>query len=193
MQKKRDAIIVGIWGVHSGAGVTTLAVSLANYMQGFLNKKTALYEYNQKADFIKIYECFYGDESEISEGKFTLKKVDYFLKGSTDIVKLSQENYDIVIVDFGYSFTAIGEFIRCHYKIVVGSQEPWYCRKYEEFCEKLSDYNESDLWVHILATDEHEIKRIRKAYRVKAIRRPYIDNAYVIDKSLIQFFSYFFE
>lgn len=168
-------------------------MALANYMRGFLNKKTALYEYNSKADFAKIHESFYGENTEITEGRFMLKKVEYFLKGSTDIAKLSNGDFDIIVVDFGNSPTVIGEFSRCNHKIVVSSQEPWYCKKYEAFCEKLHEYHGSDVWLHILGTDSREVKRIKKAYGVTAIRRPYIENAYVIDKDLIQFFSYYFE
>lgn len=196
LQRKHGAIIVGIWGVHSGAGVTTLAVALANYMQGFINRKTALYEYNSKADFAKIYESAYGENHKVYEaldGVFSFKKVRYFLKGSTDMARLSDGDYDIVIIDFGSNPSVMSEFMRCHHKIIVSSLEAWYCRKYEEFCERLNEYHGSEVWLHVLAADDSEIKRIKRAYRITATKRPYIDNAYVIDKNLIQFFSYFFE
>ncbi len=193
LQKRQGAIIVGIWGVHSGAGVTTLAVALANYMQGFLNKKTALYEFNSKNDFAKIYESAYGEYSKIDEGKFQFMKVEYFMKDSTDMWKLCNDIYDVIIVDFGNNWSAINELAKCHHKIILSSLEPWYCKKYEAFCEILPEYQGSDVWLHVIGSDEREIKRIKRAYKVTATKRPYIENPYIIDKNLLHFFSYLFE
>ncbi len=179
-------------GVHSGAGATTLVLALANYLSGFLDKKVAVYEFNNKNDFSKIYDCIFPNNKHDKAGSFIYKKITYYMKGSTTIQRLLNDNFDIVIVDFGSGALVPDEFLRCHNKIVISSMEPWFCRRYEEFCERLCDYRGSDLWLHIIGSDTDDIKRIKRDYKVMAVERPNINNAYVIDKNLINFFQSLF-
>ena len=192
MQRKQQTITVGIWGVHSGAGVTTLTIALANYLQGFLNKRTAVYEYNSSSDFVKIYECSYKASGMEGEGYFSLKNIDYYTKKSVPLINLSNGDYDMVLVDCGSSANALNEFMRCDYKIVMSSLQLWYCDRYEKFCECLLEYSGSDVWLHILGGDEAKIKHVKKDYGVTALKRPCIENAYIIDRAMIDFFQTLF-
>lgn len=192
LQKKQDSIVVGIWGVHSGAGVTTMTVALANYLTGFLGKRVAVFECGNKFEFSKIYESIGGQKEQKEEGVFSYENVTYYMKGTTNIQKLLGKEFDMIIVDFGTSALVPSEFMRCKYKIVLSSMQPWFCGRYHEFCEKLENYQGSDVWLHIIGSDVKEVKRIRRKYKVVAVERPNINNAYVIDKGLINFFQSLF-
>lgn len=161
-----------------------MAVALANYMQGFLNRKTALYEYNSSADFVKI--CDSPEES------FAYKNVDYYMKRNTELIRLLNGKYDVVIIDCGSGMDSLGEFMRCDYKLVLSSLQAWYAKIYERFCQRLKDYAGSDVWLHILGCDDSLLKGVKRAYGITAIRRPCIDNAYLIDRTMIEFFQTLF-
>lgn len=192
LQRKHNSVVVGIWGVHSGAGVTTMTVALANYIAGFLGKRVAVFECGNKFEFAKIYESINGQKEQKIKGSFSYENVTYYMNGSTNIQKLLGEEFDMIIVDFGTGVSVPNEFMRCHHKIVISSMEPWYCGRYQEFCERLSEIQGSDIWLHIIGSDTKDIKRIKSTYGVVAVERPNINNAYVIDKGLINFFQSLF-
>lgn len=185
LQGKNKLVTVGVLGVQSGAGATTMAVSLAGYLSGFLKQKTAVVECGQKSSFILMHNTE-------DVGHFSLKHIDYYCKGSLDMMSLGQLGYDMVVVDFGSGLSRIGDYMRCTHKIVVGTLEPWNVDRYENFCQELREYNGSDLWLHILHGDIAELRRIRRAFGVCALKRPDIENVHIIDRSLIQFFQTLF-
>lgn len=192
LQGKQQAVFIGILGVHSGAGATTMTITFANYLAGFLGKKVAVYEYGTKNDFAKIYDSIYGEELGTIGSCFVYESVTYYMKNGVALENLLNESYDIILVDFGSAVILPGEFLRCQHKIVISSMEPWYCGKYEEFCRHLVDYSGSDAWLHIIGSDSREVKRLKRVYRLMAVERPNISNAYVIDKDLINFFQSLF-
>lgn len=165
--------------------MTTMAVALANYMQGFLRRSTAIYEHNTSADFARICE-------DCSKDSFTYKNVDYYMRKHTEPASLPADKYDVIIVDCGSDVGGFEAFMRCDYKIVVSSLQLWYIDRYEEFCQHLPAYAGSDVWLHILGCDASELKRVKRAYGVTAMKRPNIDNAYLIDREIIQFFQTLF-
>jgi len=172
-------------GAHGGAGATTLAVTLANYISAFLRRKTAIAEYSAKSDFSKL-------QADKDNGSFTIRNVDYYSKNSTDMCTLEHKGYDVVVVDFGCNRACMGDFMRCTHKIILSGLELWNIDRYEQFCESLSEYAGSDTWLHILHGDKAEIKRLMRAYGIYGIKRPDIDNAYVIGNELVQFFQTLF-
>ena len=167
-------------------------MALANYMQGFLGRRTAAYEYNSSSDFAKLYDCCHSKHMVDGQECFSYKSVDYYMKKSTELMKLVNQDYDVVIVDCGSSMTAMAEFMRCDYKIVISSLQLWHSERYGQFCDRLADYSGSDTWLHILGGDVAQIKHIRKSYGISATKRPCIDNAFIIDGALIEFFQTLF-
>ncbi len=189
MQSKQHTTLIGIWGVHSGAGVTTMTIAFANYLAGFLGKTVAVYEYSHKNDFARIYDSIYSDGNQIIDKSFVYEKVTYFIKSGTTIKKLLSAPHDVVIVDFGSSTFVPDEFMICMHKIVLSSMEPWYCGKYEEFCKNLKNYEGSNMWLHIIGSDVKDVKQMKRKFGIMAVERPNIRNSYVIDKSVINFFQ----
>ncbi len=182
MEGKHKLITIGVLAVQSGAGATTMAVSLAGYLSGFLKMKTAVIEWGQRSAFELM-------EPVDMDGHFTLKHIDYYCKNSTSIAVLEQLGYDMVVMDFGSGLSHIGDYMKCTHQIVVGTLEPWNVDRYESFLQQLGEYAGSDTWLHIVHGDIAQIRRIVRAYGVCAVKRPFVDNVHIIDRALIVFFS----
>ena len=193
LRKGQETIVIGIMGVHSGTGVTTMSVAMANYISAFQKKRVAIYEYNEKNHFSVMCEQLLGSAiiSE-DEGVFSYKKIDYYCKNSTDNVRLQQEGYDAVIVDFGSRISSIGEFLRCRHRIIMGSLEPWHYPIYKRFCYDMSDFAGSDLCLHILHGDIADITVVSKSLKICGVKRPEIDNPFIVNTDLIKFFQILF-
>ena len=193
LRKKQKTVIIGIMGIHSGAGVTTMSVAMANYMSAFLRKSTALSEYNDSRDFLKMREMC-GDNRDYSQNstKFSYKKNDFYPCGSTDIISLGNGGYDVVIIDFGADLSAMEEFSRCHHRIIMSSLEPWRYGCYEKFCERIKAYGGSDSWLHILHGAVADINGVSHRFGTYSVKRPVIDNPFIINATLIEFFETLF-
>lgn len=193
LRRKQETVVIGIIGVHSGAGATTMSVSMANYVSAFLKKSVAVYEYNEKNHFAVMGDLFFGEQmTGEGRGAYTYKKTDYYCRNSTDIVRLEQDCYDTVIIDFGSRTASIGEFLRCRHKIVMSALEPWHYARYEKFCRDISEYAGSDACLHILHGDSSDITGASRRLGVCAVKRPVIDNPFVVNTELIKFFQTLF-
>lgn len=185
-QKSDRTISVGIIGAVSGCGVTTMAVAMANYISGITKKKVAVYEYNSKRTFLHMCEYF-GESRMVKYHGCT-----YYIKGSIQLSSLYNEGYDIVIVDFGTEKTSINEFMRCTYRVVMGSVEPWNYGMYHNFLNMVEEVSGSDTWLWILNGDIRTVRKHMKNTRLHIIKRPFIDNPFIIDNSLVGFFEALF-
>lgn len=186
LQNKDRTISIGIIGAVPGSGATTMSVAMANYLSGITGKKIAVYEHNGNRTFMKMTD--YLNEKDIIEHNGCV----YYPKGTTSLASIYNKEYDVVIVDFGSEKLAISEFARCTYRIVMGSLEPWNYYMYEQFYHMAEEIGGSDTWLWILNGDEKNIKRCRKNTKDHIKKRPFIDNPFLIDKSLIEFFEVLF-
>lgn len=170
-----------------------MVVAMANYMSAFLKKKTAVLECNDTRDFLKMREALgmTGNRYQDQDG-YCFKKTDFYPRGSGDLGGLSGSGYDVIIADFGKDISGIDEFARCHHKIVMGSLEPWHQERYEAFCRKMQEYRESDTWLHILHGDNGNVNVSRKRSGIYTMKRPVIDNPFIIGSGLIEFFHTLF-
>lgn len=193
LRRKQKTIVIGIIGIHNGAGVTTMAVAMANYMSAFLKKKTAVVECNDTKDFLKMRDALgIKDNGYHEQDGYSFKKNDFYPKGTSDIMSLSGNGYDVIIVDFGKEISGINEFARCHHKIVMGSLEPWHQESYDTFCGKMQEYGGSDTWLHILHGDSGSVNISGKRSGIYTMKRPVIDNPFIIGSGLIEFFQTLF-
>lgn len=185
-QNKDRTISIGIIGAVSGCGVTTMSVAMANYLSGISREKVAVYEYGSKRTFMKMNDCL-GDDLIVAHNGCT-----YYPKGTISLSNLYNEDYSIVVVDFGAEKINIGEFSRCTYKVVMGSLEPWNLSAYVEFCNMANEVGGSDTWLWIINSDKKTINRHKKDMGMHMIKRPSIDNPFIIDIGLIEFFEALF-
>lgn len=184
MQKSKPAT-VGIIGINSGAGVTTLAVSLAGYLSAFQRKSVAVVECGQKSEFRFMTST--GDMDI-----FTLKNIDYYCKKAVSVSEIQQRGYDIIIMDYGSGTARLDQLMECTHRIIVASLEPWNIDRYDTFCESMKEWVDSDTWLHILHGDVGELRRVARAYGVRPIKRPIIENVHIVDRDLVSFFQSLF-
>jgi len=180
-------------GLHRGAGVTSMSVSIANYLVAFLKKRVAVCECNGSRDFIKAKDKlvgmdWYGDNTL----SFSYGGCDYYPKDAVNEMDINAENYHIVIKDFGTDGVIKDDFLRCDHKMIVSSLYPWMSKKLETFYDKADSYAGSDTWLYVLAGSHEQIKAERKKHSIYAVVRPYIENPLVIDSSLVDFFEALF-
>ena len=184
MQKSKP-VTVGIMGVNSGAGVTTLAVSLAGYLSAFHRKSVAVVECGQKSEFRLMRTA---DDMDI----FTIKNIDYYCKKAADISDILKRGYDAIIMDYGSGTARLDQIRECTHKVVVASLEPWNVDRYDTFCESMKEWFHRDTWLHILHGDIGELRRVTRAYGVQPIKRPFIENVHIVDRDLVKFFQSLF-
>ena len=185
LQERHRATTIGILGIQSGAGVTTMSISLAGYLSGFLKKRVAVLECGKG-------NAFGNMEHTERKSYFSVKGIDYYARDTISLSALEYTDYDIVVVDFGSSLSHIGDYLRCTHKIVMGTLEPWNMDRYEEFCQHIGEYAGSDLWLHILHGDERQLHHVMKTHRLSVVKRPFIDNVHRIDRNLLSFFQALF-
>lgn len=170
-----------------------MAVAMAGYMSAFLKKKTAVLECNDTRDFLKMRDALGITENRYQERDvYSFKKNDFYPKGTSDIMSLSGNGYDVIIVDFGKEVSCIDEFARCHHRIVMDSLEPWHQERYEAFCNKMQEWSGSDTWLHILHGDSGSVNVSGKRSGIYTMKRPVIDNPFIIGSGLIEFFQTLF-
>ena len=185
-QNQNNTIIIGIIGALPSCGVTTMSVAVANYLAGITRKKVAVYEYNGKGTLMKMNESF-GDEKVVSKNGCT-----YFPKGTTSLASLYNSEFPIIVVDFGTDKRSINEFVRCTHKVVVGSLEPWNQKAYNEFKSMIDEVGGSNTWLWIINGDEKNVNRHKKDTCMHIVKRPCIDNPFIIDTRLVEFFEALF-
>lgn len=170
-----------------------MSVTMANYMSAFLKKKTAVCEWNDSRDFLRIKDICCGLEDMYGEQRcFTYKKADYYPKGVVGLMSLNNSDYDVVVVDFGSKVSSLEEFAGCRHRIVMSSLEPWHFDRYEAFCDKLQEYGGSDTWLHILHGDNGSIRAVGRKCEIYSIKRPVVENPFIINAPLIEFFQTLF-
>ena len=185
-QKLNRTITIGVIGAVSGSGVTSMVVAMANYLTGITRKKVAVYEHNSKRTFEQMCE-YYGSANIIKHHGCI-----YYSRGSTQLSNLYNEGYDIVVVDFGSEKSNIGEFMRCTYKVVMGSMEPWKMNMYNEFCNMVNEISGSETWLWIVNGDSKSIRKYKKSTGMHILKRPFFDNCFVVDNGMVEFFETLF-
>ena len=102
--------LIGIVGVCRGTGATHLAVQMANCLVSWMQRRTAVIEWNPHGDFASAEVLMRADEhkrsgqktEEIFRRGYSLLEVDYYKEGNPRILAGCMEGlYDDIIIDFG--------------------------------------------------------------------------------------------
>lgn len=183
LQQNNKTITIGIIGTVKGSGVTNMAVAIANYLSGITRKSVSVYEYNGSRTFAKMNEYFGSQDIAKHNGCV------YYPKGSVKLSSLYGDKFDFVIIDFGTERLNLNEFNKCNYKIVMGSLEPWNLKLYSEPENIINVAGENKNWNMVFNGDRKNLKRFQKELGIHIIKRPFIDNPFIIDISLVEFFE----
>lgn len=185
--EKSERVIIGIVGVAAGAGVTHLAIALANYSATVKKRKTAVIELSGNHAIEQLGE---------TKQAFLMQQVSYYPNLSHhQIPEVLGEDYEVVILDLGCTYHRIRmELLRCNEKLIVGSSAPWRSEEYTRFVlDEMGDDGKAKATVYLtnngMKKDKNKIKR---QIRQPVYDIPFLPDPFSIEKSQYDFFQRFF-
>lgn len=166
-------------GYEHGMGVTHLSIALACYTSRWLHARTAVVEYGERDTLVRLSDL------GVAEG-FRRGGVDYFPAATLrDIGFIYNMDYEYIILDLGCdSRSAREELMRCSRKLIAGSLCPWRKRAYYDYIQRLTESTgNSDIFTFLaLFEDKIEIKRCRRACKVRVKSVPFMENPFCVGK-----------
>ncbi len=157
--------VIGLIGVHPGAGVTYTGLLLAFYLGEELGRKTAYLECNGHHDFSRLQQAYrWNREDDFS---FHFGNNSFHKDVTADKIPfLLGEDYEYILLDFGYALdTSIGEFNRCSRKLVIGGWADWNLSKLSGFIRAAQSIRGYDAWTYLLPyAGERAIRSIQQEF-----------------------------
>lgn len=174
--------VIGIAGTAMGCGSTYISLMVANALKKIGSRKVAYIDMCGKDSCSAMVDerCKRGDTVCVYKG------VTYYTRGDAEsILDAFNGEYDHIIIDFGNGgIKYMKEFMRCDVKIVVGLATPWKLLCFENYLINNEEVMSKGKWrfVFNLAT-EHETKKLRGRYRIKAVNIEYEECFYVVNEN----------
>lgn len=142
--------VIGLIGAHPGSGVTYTGLLLSFYLGEELGRKTAYAECNGHQDFWLFQQAYQWRWEE--EHVFSFGNITFYRNVTAErIPSLLGENYDVIILDFGYDLNANREeFGRCDKKLVLGGCTEWNLCKLGSFIENVLGIKGNETWNYLL-------------------------------------------
>lgn len=186
--------VIGLMGVHHGAGVTHTGLLLAFYLGEELGKRTAFLECNCHHDLALVQKAYEWSREEADT--FTFHKITFY----KDVIparlpELLNEEYECLILDFGTDFTSNrNEFLRCETKIIMAGSAPWEQEKLSDFLHSIQSIRGSESW-HFLTVhaQRRDLLRLNKRTERNIYSIPYNPNPMMPSKYTCQLFDYLFK
>lgn len=184
--------IIGVAGSRRGVGATHFCILTANYLSGFLRKKTAVLEWNRHGDFERIERICTGKNKK--ETKFSVLDTDYYkCAGQNELITCMESGYHYIVIDFGrLTEENQGEFLRCEKRVLIGSFSEW---QEEEFLLSLRNRKKAERgWIYAAAFGSAETRReVKRKLRIPVFSIPFIADAFTVTPIVLKFFREFFE
>ena len=119
--------------------------------------------------------------------------MDYYPQvKSSEIPALMNLKYDCLIFDMGSQHEAdLAEFLRCKYKVVLGSLAPWKAYAYQSFLSQLDNVYHVRKGFYYLSQwgSEKHNRTFAKTHHLSMQSVPFIQNPLRIEKQLFLFFE----
>lgn len=176
---------IGIVGAGRGTGVTHLAVWLANYLTAVRHEQTAVLEWNEHGDFLRM-----GEFCTHSADFCRILDADYYADaGAEKLVWCLNEDYQRIILDFGENTqTHLQECARCDRKVIVGALTEWRAAAFLEEAKRRKERDKS--WNYaVLFGSEDTRKELQKTFQMTCLRIPVSADAFAVTRSDMKFFE----
>lgn len=193
-RKHRIRQVIGLMGVHHGAGVTHTGLLLAFYMGEELGKRTAFLECNCHHDLLLVQEAY--EWSREQADSFCFHKITFYKDIVSDrLPELLNEDYECLILDFGTDFaTNRDEFLRCETKIILSGSAPWEQEKLNRFVHSIRLIKGSENWHFLTAHAQlRNLSRLNKRLERHIHSIPYNPNPIVPSRYTCQLFDKLFK
>ncbi len=185
----KKVIVTGVAGAGISVGCTHFAIMLANYLAGYLRKKTAVLEFNDSGDFARLERVCTGSVSE--EKAFKILEADYFKAADDgDLLSAVNAGYEEIVIDFGdYLSSDQTDFARCDRQFLIGSFSEWQQERFRESgMFKTSADNKSRKYLAVFGSEETGKEFLRR-YRIDAHRIPFSADAFAVTRECAEFFG----
>lgn len=186
--------VIGLMGVHHGAGVTHTGLLLAFYMGEELGKRTAFLECNNHHDMILVQEAY--EWSREAADNFTFHNITFYKDVIlTHLPELLNDEYECLILDFGTDFISNrDEYLRCDTKIIVSGSAPWEQEKLNKFLHSIQTIRGIENW-HFLTVQaqRYNLSRLNKRLGRNIHSIPYNPNPMIPSKYTCKLFDHLFK
>lgn len=122
---------IGLMGIKRGVGVTHIVNLLARSTARLGLRVAVINQNNHNAlKILRGYKegylyCELGDQTEAEQKKYKEGGITYYPKlGPEEQLKVINDTYDLIIIDYGTEHRKIADFLRCHHKWLVCPSNP---------------------------------------------------------------------
>lgn len=185
--------IIGLMGVHPGAGVTYTSIMISFFMGENLGRKTALVESNEHSDFNRLQKVFQWSKEETNF--FSFANIDFYKNGNSKLItKLLADDYESYVLDFGYDYkNNWDELSRCDVKIIVCGHAEWNQQKLIHFMQQTEIGKQNNTWkILIPCANKNVIQRLRTINKIRVDSTPYQDDPTKLSKEVVKKFKEIF-
>ena len=183
----RPRNVIGLMGVHPGAGVTYTSIIISFFMGKNLGRKTALLECNRRGDFDLLQKAFHWSKEE--ENFFSYHNIDFYKNANSSLItKALSLNYESYILDFGNGYKENKEeFLRCDLKIIICGHAEWNQQRLIQFMDKNEMGKQNSTWkILIPCANKKDISRLRDITKQWVDFIPYQEDPTKPTKELIK-------
>jgi len=150
-KKNTRTYVIGVYGLHRYAGVTHLAILLAQYISNVRGRKVEVIEASGKEDMGCLAARYKINRSRNKSNIFTCRNITFMEHATTEELAMQQNlEYEFRILDLGSNYRkAINELMRCDLKIVVGNGAPWQQEAWELFGDLINEFKDINSWCYM--------------------------------------------
>ncbi len=183
---KRDWRTLGVAGTHRGAGVTHLAVWLANWLTGVCHERTAVLEWNCHGDFARMARaCRAKGEPG---GAWKLLGTDYYAEAKAEVLAACiRSGYKRILIDYGeVTKEGIQEWVRCDKKIIVAALSEWQMEHFFDITARLQVQEADWKYAAVFGSEEMRMSIVNEM-RIPIFRIPFSCDAFNITRKDMDF------
>ncbi|MBQ1192752.1 MAG: hypothetical protein IIX45_01365 [Lachnospiraceae bacterium] len=177
---------IGVIGADHGVGATGIAIAMATYLSEIKKSRVAILEMGGNRTVQKL-SAISGVEMK-DNGCFRLKGIDYYENSS--LLNLLNNTYDYIIMDIEeINDRAVEEFVKCTYKLFVGSLQLWKREMCLKQIERFRNISGSDGWLYIIHGSYKEVCKLSKEKRIDMVHMPFIEDSMKVSDISLEFFE----
>lgn len=140
--------IIGVFGLHSGAGVTHFVLLLAHYIGNICGRDVAVKEISGRDDFEGLKGVFKVKQSSENQNQFICRNITFVLSETHESFEnIRSKEYEYYILDFGCNYRrAMKRLMECDLKLVLYNNAPWHQDSLEQLNDMLRNIHDDKTW-----------------------------------------------
>ncbi len=179
--------IIGAAGAGRSTGTTHFLVLAANYLCSGCGRKTAILEWNNHGDFVRIGSVCTGLTAV--ESRYRILNVDFYPNSTSSVLAdCLHMDYEEILIDFGtLKETVCEELLRCHRVFLTVSFTEWQDGAFWK-PESWEEWSVRNGWLCLAAFGSEESRlRWNKRRRPTVRRIPFSVDAFTVNEPVMEF------